>query len=100
MTTEGVRQSTVAGNGPAELEAALRREGLDPFTWSNEPNFHYEPHTHDYHSVLVCATGSIVFVVDDREVELRPGDRLDVPADVVHAATVGPDGVEVVEAIC
>jgi hypothetical protein len=31
-------------------------------------------------------------------VTLVPGDRLDLPAGVGHSATVGPDGVECLEA--
>jgi mannose-6-phosphate isomerase-like protein (cupin superfamily) len=94
-----MKRSTVAGTGNVELEAALRAEGLDPFTWAQDGPYFYEPHDHDYVSVLVCSRGRIVFHVDGEDVELKPGDRLDLPAGVVHAATVGPDGVEVVEAI-
>jgi quercetin dioxygenase-like cupin family protein len=48
--------------------------------------------------VLYCSEGSIVFHLPGGEVELGPGDRLDVPPGTVHAATVGPDGVTCVEA--
>jgi len=95
-----MKRSTVAGTGNHELEEALRGEGLDPFTWAQDGPYFYEPHDHDYISVLVCAKGSIVFHVEGEDIELRPGDRLDLPAGVVHAATVPDEGVEVVEAIC
>jgi hypothetical protein len=39
-----------------------------------------------------------VFHVDGKDVELRPGDRLDVDPATRHAATVGPHGVTCVEA--
>jgi len=39
-----------------------------------------------------------VFHTDEGDLELRPGDRLDLEPGTRHAATVGPDGVECVEA--
>lgn len=96
----GLTRSTVPGSTNLELEAALRGEGLDPFTWAQDGPYFYEPHDHEYISVLVCSKGSIVFHVDGEDFELRPGDRLDVPAGITHAATVPDEGVEVVEAIC
>jgi quercetin dioxygenase-like cupin family protein len=47
--------------------------------------------------VIVCVAGSISFHVEGGDMELRPGDRIDLPAGVEHAATVGPDGVECLE---
>ncbi len=57
--------------------------------------------------MLYCLSGSIVFhtkgdaaeggeQLDD--IELYPGDRLDLEPGTDHAATVGPAGVECVEA--
>ena len=84
--------------GPSDLEAKLRQDSLEPRWWSNAPGDTYGWHSHDYHKVLYCASGSIVFHTSEGDYELRPGDRLDVPPDTEHAATVGPDGVECVEA--
>ena len=47
--------------------------------------------------MIVCVAGSISFRLGDADVELRPGDRLDLAAGVEHAATVGDDGVECLE---
>jgi len=52
--------------------------------------------THEH--VLYCVSGSIVFHLRDGDVDLRPGDRLDIPPGVDHAATVGREGVECMEA--
>lgn len=88
--------------GPAPTEAAiearLAAEGLSPSAWANAPGDTYRRHRHRYHKVLYCLQGSIVFTTDDGEFELRPGDRLDVPAGCAHAAVVGPDGVTCLEA--
>jgi quercetin dioxygenase-like cupin family protein len=48
--------------------------------------------------VLYCVSGSIVFHTDDGDLELHPGDRLDIEPGTAHAATVGPEGVECMEA--
>ena len=79
---------------------ALRAEGLDPSTWSNEPHERYEAHRHAYDKVLVAASGSIVFGLPEvgEKIRLARGDRLDLPAGTLHDATVGPDGVTCLEA--
>lgn len=78
----------------------LRAAGLEPAAWSNGPGDRYAAHEHGYDKVLVCSMGSIVFGLPDRgeSVELRPGDRLDLPAGTRHDATVGPGGVTCFEA--
>jgi mannose-6-phosphate isomerase-like protein (cupin superfamily) len=82
---------------PSAAETLLRDEGLAPFRWSNDARYHYPPHQHDYDSVIVCIAGTITFHVAGADVELSPGDRLDLPAGIEHAATVGADGVECLE---
>lgn len=79
--------------------AALHVEGCSaPRPWGNGPGDTYGQHVHDYHKVLFCLSGSIVFHTDDGDVELRAGDRLDLEPGTRHAATVGPGGVRCVEA--
>ena len=39
-----------------------------------------------------------MFHLEQEDVELRAGDRLDIEPGTEHAATVGPDGVRCVEA--
>lgn len=73
-------------------------EGLTPHAWGNQGGYSYASHAHEYHKVLVCMRGSIVFHVDTGDVELAPGDRMELPGGVAHGATVGDDGVECVEA--
>lgn len=79
-------------------EAAFRDEGLTPQTWSNEPNFVYGEHQHPYHKVLFCIAGSITFHTPDEDIEMGPGDRLDLPPRTPHSATVGASGVTCMEA--
>lgn len=82
----------------AEAEAWFREQGFSPRAWGNRPGDEYGWHAHGYHKVLFCVSGSIVFHTRDGDLELQAGDRLDVEPDTEHAATVGPDGVECVEA--
>jgi quercetin dioxygenase-like cupin family protein len=78
----------------------MSAEGLAPYAWGNPPHDLYAAHRHTYNKIVYCVSGSIRFdLVDDgTSVELRPGDRLELPAQVTHAATVGPDGVVCLEA--
>ena len=79
----------MSGDAPAVFAA----EGLTAHRWENGPGFRYGSHRHDHHKVLVCAEGSITFHLPWGDVEMRAGDRLDLPPATEHAATVGPRGV-------
>ena len=80
------------------IKASFNKEGLSPSSWGTEPHYRYDKHSHGYHKVLYCVSGSIVFHTEDGDFELEPGDRLDVEPGTEHAATVGPKGVECMEA--
>jgi quercetin dioxygenase-like cupin family protein len=78
----------------------LANEGLGASSWSNGPGDRYGVHRHDYDKVLVAAAGSIEFELPDTDqrIELRVGDRLELPAGTAHGALVGPEGVTCLEA--
>ena len=83
----------------ADLDARLRAEGLSPQRWGNGPGDTYDWHRHGYHKVLYCVSGSITFHLrDGDDAELAPGDRLEIEPGIDHAATVGSQGVQCVEA--
>jgi len=88
----------VSGNDRANAETAFQGEGLSPHTWSNEPGYRYGEHEHDYYKVLFCIEGSITFHTASGDIELGPGDRLDLPPRTRHSATVGESGVTCMEA--
>lgn len=82
-------------------EAVLARfdaENLQPHSWGNAAGDTYGWHSHPYHKVLYCVRGSITFHTRSGDVELNAGDRLDLEPGTEHAATVGPNGVECMEA--
>ena len=82
------------------LGERLAREGLHPSSWGNGPHDRYADHRHAYDKVLVAQAGSVVFHLAElgRDVELRAGDRLHLPAGTLHAADVGAEGVTCLEA--
>jgi quercetin dioxygenase-like cupin family protein len=82
----------------SRIEQAFADEDLRPHAWSNGPGDRYGWHSHDFHKVLYCVRGSIVFHTRDGDRTLQAGDRLDLEPGAEHAATVGPDGVECLEA--
>lgn len=93
IRTEGA----VGGSGDAV--ATFHREGCTGTRfWDNAPGDSYGWHSHDCHKVLFCLQGSITFHTDEGDVELVAGDRLDLKPGTRHAASVGPQGVECVEA--
>jgi mannose-6-phosphate isomerase-like protein (cupin superfamily) len=98
--TPGIAVTRATHTSPSrrEVESALRAEGLSPTAWGNGGDVSYGRHVHEHHKVLLCVSGSIVFHTEAGDVALGPGDRMELPAGVEHAATVGPDGVECMEA--
>jgi quercetin dioxygenase-like cupin family protein len=82
-----------------ELMERLRGEATGCYSWSNGPRDHYAPHSHTYEKVLYCVHGSITFVLESeaRELVLRAGDRMVLPAGTVHSAVVGAEGCTCIE---
>jgi quercetin dioxygenase-like cupin family protein len=90
-------------HGPVPSQAELARRlteatGGTARWWSNGAGDRYDRHDHPYHKVLFCSKGNIVFHTPERDIELFPGDRLDIEPGTEHAATVGSEGVTCVEA--
>jgi quercetin dioxygenase-like cupin family protein len=77
----------------------LRDAGVQPSTWSNGPGDRYAAHEHQTTKLLICAEGSITFLVgpDERAVEFGAGDGFVLPAGTRHAAVVGPAGCTCLE---
>ena len=75
-------------------------EGLSPYSWSNGPFDVYSAHSHSYNKVIYVVQGSITFGLPElgKQLTLKTGDRLDLPAGVVHDAQVGAQGVVCLEA--
>jgi len=82
-----------------DLMTALRTEAASCYAWSNGPHDRYAAHSHPYEKVLYCVDGSITFMLEraGRQLELKPGDRMVLPAGTVHSAVVGPSGCKCIE---
>jgi AraC-like ligand binding domain len=88
-----------AGPGVPAAEAALRAAGVEPIAWSNGPGDRYGPHEHGFTKLLVCAEGSITFLIGDEEtpVTLGAGDGIELAQGTRHAALVGGAGCTCLE---
>jgi quercetin dioxygenase-like cupin family protein len=89
-------------DGEAGVTAAgerLRAAGVEPSAWSNAPGDRYAAHEHRTTKLLICALGSITFLVgpDQVPVELAAGEGVALPAGMRHAAVVGPEGCTCLE---
>jgi uncharacterized protein YjlB len=84
----------------SELQRLMADEGLSPYTWSNGPFDVYSAHSHSYDKVIYVVRGSITFGLPElgKQLTLKAGDRLDLPASIVHDAHVGAEGVVCLEA--
>lgn len=88
--------------GETGVDAArerLRAAGVEPSAWSNGPGDRYPQHDHGTTKLLICAAGSITFLVgcDAVPVELMAGHGIVLPAGMPHAAIVGVSGCTCVE---
>ena len=88
-----------AGRGVTAASDRLRALGVEPLAWSNAPGDRYAAHEHGYTKLLVCAEGSITFLVGPagEPVELSAGDGFELPPRTRHAAVVGGSGCTCVE---
>ena len=79
--------------------ARLQGEATGCYSWSNRPHDGYAPHSHSYEKVLYCVDGSITFALESegRELVLKAGDRMVLPAGTVHSAVVGEGGCTCIE---
>ncbi len=91
-----------ASEPPTEpiLLRLMSEEKLSAYSWSNAPGDVYSAHSHSYNKVIYVVRGSITFGLpqQDRKLLLKAGDRLNLPAETVHDALVGDDGVTCLEA--
>jgi quercetin dioxygenase-like cupin family protein len=83
-----------------EIRTELEEQQLRIYRWSNGPDDQYASHTHGYHKILYVLAGSIRFDLPTRHetLNLKTGDRLDLPSGIRHSAVVGPEGVTCLEA--
>ena len=99
---DGIVRLEWARSEPPTIEGVaerLRDEGVDPYAWSNAAGDTYAVHEHGYTKLLMCAAGSITFLlgVGSAPLELAAGEGFVLPAGTPHAAVVGPQGCTCLE---
>jgi uncharacterized protein YjlB len=84
----------------SKLMQLCAEQRLHPYQWSNGPHDTYAAHSHGYDKVIYVVKGSITFGLPQlgQKLALKAGDRLDLPAGIVHDAVVGAQGVVCLEA--
>ena len=77
----------------------MEQEGLRPYAWSNGPNFRIAARSHGSTKIMYCIEGSLELLLPDinQSIVLRPGDRVELPRGVRHAAMTGPRGARCLE---
>lgn len=68
-----------------QLHMILESEGLEPFDETYEPQGKVQDHRHPFAEVRIIASGEMIFNVSGNQFVLRPGDRLEIPANTKHS---------------
>lgn len=78
----------------------MQKEGLRPYLWNNTPNQRYGVRSNGYAKVLYVVEGSLEITLPDsnQRLNLRPGDRVEIPAGLRHGTIVSSKGATCVEA--
>ena len=78
----------------AALREQLTAEGFQVITWDSEPAEGFPPHMHIYPELLWVVAGDLTILLPDekRMIELMPGDRIELPAGIVHGMMAGAEG--------
>jgi quercetin dioxygenase-like cupin family protein len=74
-----------------KIRARLEQEGLSPYRFDMIPGDVYGDHAHPEAEIRWVVSGRMRIRVNDEEIILEPGDRLELAADVVHSADVFGD---------
>jgi quercetin dioxygenase-like cupin family protein len=67
-----------------QLKIMFDQEGLEPFEENFPPGTKITDHRHPFGEVRTVVTGELLFSVAGNQFLLRPGDRVEVPANTRH----------------
>lgn len=84
----------------SNITRLMKKESLRPYMWENKPNYRYGIRSHGFDKVMFVLEGTLEITLPDtnRQLTLRSGDRIDVPAGIRYGAIVGIKGVKCIEA--
>lgn len=82
-----------------ELTETLKRQGLECELYSDRPGTKYGRHKHNFDDFIVIVQGQMKLGTDKGVYLLKPGDRINLPANTIHwADMVGKEEVQYLSA--
>lgn len=72
----------------ADLQKMLEAQGLEFELYSDRPGTKYGRHKHPFNDFIVIVTGKMKLITDTQTWVMKPGDRIDLPANTSHAAEI------------
>lgn len=83
---------TNVGDG-FQLRHLAQGENTGVMSWSMEPGTKVDEHTHPQEQAGFIINGTLTFVVDGEEIEVREGDSYVIPSGKSHSAYNGTDQI-------
>ena len=68
-----------------QIHMILESEGLEPSDEVYAPQMKVHDHRHPFAEVRVIVEGEMIFNISGNQFVLRPGDRLEIPANTKHS---------------
>ena len=78
-----------------KIRARLEQEGLSPSRFDMIPGDSYPDHSHPDDEIRWVVSGQMRVCIGSEQIDLGPGDRLDLAPKVTHSANVVGDDVVV-----
>ena len=75
------------------FEADLRREGFTVVHGGQKAGLTVDSHAHDFDARIMVLSGEITQIRGGKPETFRAGDHCEIPAGLMHAEQVGPEGV-------
>lgn len=77
---------------PQQLKMLLVNEGLQPELETLAAHSSIKEHRHPFDEIRIVLEGNLIIDVNGNQLLLRPGDRIDVPANTRHSKMVHGGG--------
>lgn len=74
------------------IRGMVEKEGLQFYTWSDSPGKFYPEHAHNEDELRWIVLGTVTVGVNGKEIKLKAGDSIELPAGTPHWAQVSEDG--------
>lgn len=70
-----------------QVHLILESENLEPYEEVYQPHAKVHDHRHPFTEVRVIVSGEMIFNISGNQFVLRPGDRVEIPANTRHSHT-------------